>query len=108
SEDPVYGGDSLFPIDTVAKEQSVVVTATNAKFDLNILRLVTGADIFEGTGEDAYRWVLNKIGVVKKVGDDYIIDISSEGNVFSLDPAFSVMIMESGESLTEISTGEPK
>jgi len=107
SEDPVYGGDGLYPIDTVTKEQNVTVTATSAKFDLNILRLATGADIFAGTGSDAYRWVLNKIGTVKKVGDDCVIDISGEGNVFTLDPSFSIMLMETGESLDEIATGNP-
>lgn len=111
TEDPVYGGDGLFPIDFVTREKNVVVTATNAKFDLNILRLMTGASIGDATNSDAYRWVLNKLAVVKKAGAGpdytYEINISNEGTVFAEDPAFSIMVAETGEALTEIFEGEP-
>jgi hypothetical protein len=111
TEDPVYGGDGLFPIDYVTREKNVGVTATNAKFDLNVLRIVTGATLSTASGSDAYRWVLNKMATVRKTGTDpnfvYEVDISIDGSVFTLDPAFSVMVAETGEALTEITSGNP-
>ena len=110
NEDPVYGGDGLFPLDYVIREKTVVVTAVNAKFDLNILRLTTGATISEAAAKDSYTWVLNKIATVVKAGTDpnytYEVDISGDGTPFATDPEFSVMAMETGDALTKVS-GDP-
>lgn len=104
SEDPVYGGDGLFPIDYVTRDRNVTVTATNAKFDLNILRLATGATIGAAGASDSYTWVLNKVGTVKKTGTSpafkYVVDIFADGTPFSA-PEYTVMEMATGEVLTE-------
>ena len=98
TEDPVYGGDGLFPIDYVTRDKNVAITATNAKFDLNILRLATGATIGAPDDEDAYIWVLNKVATVKKVASKYIVDIFEDGTPFS-NPEYTVMDMATGEVL---------
>lgn len=104
TEDPVYGGDGLFPIDYVTRDKNVAITATNAKFDLNILRLATGATVGEAASEDSYTWVLNKIGTVKKVGTSpdfrYVVDIFADGTPFS-SPEYTVMDMATGDALEE-------
>ncbi len=104
SEDPVYGGDGLFPIDYITRDRNVTVTATNAKFDLNILRLATGATIGAAGADDSYTWVLNKVGTVKKTGTSpdfkYVVDIFADGTPFSA-PEYTVMEMATGEVLTE-------
>jgi len=110
SKEPVYGGDGLYPLDHVIKDKAVVVTAVNTKFDLNTLRVATGAEISVATGDDAYTWVLNKMGTVVKVGDDpftYEVDISDNGTVFADDPAISILSMETGAALEEKETGTP-
>lgn len=102
TEDPVYGGDGLFPIDYVTRDKNVAITATNAKFDLNLVRLATGATIGAPDDEDAYIWVLNKVGTVKKTGTTgsykYVVDIFADGTPFSV-PEFTVMEMSTGEVL---------
>lgn len=102
TEDPVYGGDGLFPIDYVTRDKNVAITATNAKFDLNLVRLATGATIGAPDDEDAYIWVLNKVGTVKKTGTSgsykYVVDIFEDGTPFS-NPEFTVMDMATGEVL---------
>lgn len=102
TEDPVYGGDGLFPIDYVTRDKNVAITATNAKFDLNLVRLATGATIGAPDDEDAYIWVLNKVGTVKKTGTagsyKYVVDIFADGTPFSV-PEFTVMEMSTGDVL---------
>jgi len=102
TEDPVYGGDSLFPIDYVTRDKNVSVTATNAKFDLNMIRLATGATVGSAGSDDSYTWVLNKVGTVKKTGTagsyKYVVDIFADGTPFSV-PEFTVMEMSTGEVL---------
>lgn len=102
SEDPVYGGDGLFPIDYVTRDKGVAITATNAKFDLNILRLATGATVGAAGDDDSYTWVLNKVGTVKKIGssgsEKYVVDIFADGTPFS-EPEYTVMDMATGDAL---------
>lgn len=104
TEDPVYGGDSLFPIDYVTRDRNVSVTATNAKFDLNMLRLATGATVGSAGSDDSYTWVLNKVGTVKKTGTagsyKYVVDIFADGTPFSV-PEFTVMEMSTGDVLEQ-------
>lgn len=104
TEDPVYGGDSLFPLDYVMRDKNVAVTATNAKFDLNMLRLATGATLSDATQDDSYTWVLGRMATVKKVGTGpdftYEVDILADGTPFSA-PEFTVMDMATGDALTQ-------
>ena len=104
TEDPVYGGDGLFPIDYVTRDKNVSVTATNAKFDLNMLRLATGATVGSAGSDDSYTWVLNKIGTVKRTGTagsyKYVVDIFADGTPFSV-PEFTVMEMSTGDVLEQ-------
>ena len=101
TEDPVYGGDSLFPLDYVMRDKNVAVTATNAKFDLNMLRLATGATLSDATQDDSYTWVLGRMATVKKVGaGSYEVDITADGTPFHT-PEFTVMDMTTGEALTK-------
>jgi hypothetical protein len=58
--DDIFGGDGLFAIDTLVKSKSIEVTATDAKFDLNTLKLMNGNSGATGS-DDEYVWVLNEM-----------------------------------------------
>jgi hypothetical protein len=103
TEDPVFGGDGLFPIDYVTRDKGIAVAATNAKFDLNVLRLATGATLSAASSGDSYTWVLNKPATVQKKGTSpdftYEVDIFADGTPFST-PEYTVMDMSTGDALT--------
>ena len=61
--DDIFGGDGLFAIDTLVKSKSIEVVATDAKFDLNAVKLIMG-DTPAITTEDKYLWVLNEAAKV--------------------------------------------
>jgi hypothetical protein len=61
--DDIFGGDGIFAIDTLVKSKSIEVTATDAKFDLNTLRLMNG-DAGTMLDTDKYLWILNEQHVV--------------------------------------------
>lgn len=49
----IFGGDGYFPIDTLVRSKSINVQATDAKFDLNVVRLMMGSEITAETEVDA-------------------------------------------------------
>lgn len=56
--DDIFGGDGLFPIDTLVQSKSIDITATDAKFDLDALSLMMGSSIREQVSD--YLWVMNE------------------------------------------------
>lgn len=54
----IEGGDTQVPIDTLLRKKTIDITAEDAKFDLNMVRLVTGSKLREGvsgqTSETVY------------------------------------------------------
>lgn len=59
----IFGGDGYFPIDTLVKDKSIEVTATDAKFDMNMIRLMMGSTLIEDSdvsAADAYVHVINE------------------------------------------------
>ncbi|HDR4439480.1 TPA: hypothetical protein QCQ44_003728 [Bacillus cereus] len=50
----IEGGDSSAPIDTLLRKKVIDITAEDAKFDLNMVRLVLGAKLREGVSGLAY------------------------------------------------------
>lgn len=58
----VFGGDSMFAIDTVVTSKAISITGTDAKFDLNAISLMMGSAIENGKGN---AWVLDEQHVVQ-------------------------------------------
>jgi hypothetical protein len=60
----IMGGDGFFPIDTLVKNKSIEVSATDAQFDLDLVRLMMGSSIIEGdtwaTGDYSSRKYITK------------------------------------------------
>lgn len=53
----IEGGDTQVPIDTLLRKKTIDITAEDAKFDLNMVRLATGAKLKEGITGLAYEMV---------------------------------------------------
>ncbi len=55
----VFGGDGVFPIDTMVKSKNIEITATDAKFDLAAVSLMMGDELEDDV--ESYVWELNEI-----------------------------------------------
>lgn len=53
----VEGGDSSVALDTILRKKTIDITAEDAKFDLNMIRLVLGSKLREGVSGSAYKMV---------------------------------------------------
>jgi hypothetical protein len=106
--DDIFGGDGFFPIDTLVKNKSIEITATDAKFDLAAVQLMMGSTVQEGIttslwvlGEQdtATAGVLNQVAVVPVVVAvapvNYGDSLFGGGN-------FAVKMKDSNKLLTEV------
>lgn len=53
----IEGGDSSVPLDTLLRKKTIDITAEDAKFDLNMVRLVLGSKLREGVTGATYKMV---------------------------------------------------
>jgi hypothetical protein len=101
--DDIFGGDGLFAIDTLIRSKSVEVSATDAKFDLEGLRLMQGSNIQEQVSTSL--WVLGEQAVavggtigssvsVAKVPVEFGDSLFGDGN-------FAVRLKDSNKLLTK-------
>ncbi|MEM0173401.1 MAG: hypothetical protein QXI16_02725 [Sulfolobaceae archaeon] len=90
----IFGGDGLFPIDNLVRSKTIEITATDAKFDLDILRLMMGSTVQNDVND--YIWVLNEQATVDVSG---VVQLKKGTQIFSTDPAesVSVRVIETGE-----------
>lgn len=56
--DDIFGGDGMFAIDTLVRNKAIEITATDAKFDLDAVRLMMGSTVSEQI--DSYVWVIGE------------------------------------------------
>ncbi|ALA07162.1 hypothetical protein SECTIM467_32 [Brevibacillus phage SecTim467] len=59
----IEGGDSSVPLDTLLRKKTIDITAEDAKFDLNLVRLVLGSKLREGVSGAAYSMVTETVVV---------------------------------------------
>lgn len=59
----IEGGDSSVPLDTLLRKKTIDITAEDAKFDLNLVRLVLGSKLREGVSGAAYKMVTETVNV---------------------------------------------
>jgi hypothetical protein len=64
----IEGGDSSVPLDTLLRKKTIDITAEDAKFDLNMIRLVLGSKLREGVTGDTYKMVTETATVVDNAG----------------------------------------
>jgi hypothetical protein len=111
-DEPIYGGDGLFPIDTLLKEKRIAVSATDAKFDLSNLTLVSGSSVGQAVGADAYLWALNEkisVGGTSGVYESYNIvptkTADDDGNItIAVDGTDIVVAILDTDTLTGLAT----
>lgn len=77
----IEGGDSTVPIDTLLRKKMIDITAEDAKFDLNMVRLVLGAKLREGVGQTyatpTEDIALNNATKVVETADSFTITLTS-------------------------------
>ncbi|WP_179031892.1 hypothetical protein [Paenibacillus kribbensis] len=59
----IEGGDSSVPLDALLRKKTIDITAQDAKFDLNLVRLVLGSKLREGVSGASYRLVTETVTV---------------------------------------------
>lgn len=64
----VEGGDTTAPLDTILRKKVIDITAEDAKFDLNMLRLALGSKLKEGVSGQAYEMKNESLTVVDSGG----------------------------------------
>lgn len=108
----IFGGDGMFPIDTLVRNKSIEITATDAKFDLDAIALMMGSTITnEATGDDAYVWVMGeeKIATAETIGDNIEVAIFTPafaGTVFENDPGFAIRVKGTNKLLKQVPYNE--
>jgi hypothetical protein len=65
----IEGGDTSVPLDTLLRKKTIDITAEDAKFDLNMVRLVLGSKLKEGVTGAPYRIVTDPNLTLADVGD---------------------------------------
>lgn len=60
----IEGGDTSVPLDTLLRKKTIDITAEDAKFDLNMVRLVLGSKLREGVSGATYKMVQETTTVV--------------------------------------------
>lgn len=66
----IEGGDTSVPLDTLLRKKVIDITAENAKFDLNLVRLVLGSKIREGISGLAYEMKNESVTAVAGTGSE--------------------------------------
>lgn len=109
----IFGGDGLFAIDTLVRNKSIEISATDAKFDLDAIKLMMGS-VVEENQDDVPLWVMGEqdavvaydaAGIaVGRVKIDFGTALHGDGN-------FAVRVKASNKLLTRNSatllTAEP-
>lgn len=93
----IFGGDGLFAIDTLIKEKSIEITATDAKFDLDAVSLMLGCSVQEQVQD--YVWVLNEQTTIDAVSFDVAPAFAS---TLAAAPDFQVRIKDSNKLLKQV------
>lgn len=98
----IFGGDGIFAIDTLVKEKSIDVTATDAKFDLDAITLMMGSTVQEQ--KEDYVWVLNEQHTVCADEAKFTIEPEFGGASSTLHtvPDFQIRFKDSNSLLTPV------
>lgn len=108
----IFGGDGMFPIDTLVRSKSIEITATDAKFDLDAIALMMGSTITnEATGDDAYVWVMGeeKIAAAGTNGEGTDVSVFKPvfaETIFENDPGFAIRVKGTNKLLKQVSYEE--
>jgi hypothetical protein len=95
----VEGGDSTFAIDTILRKKTIDIMAEDAKFDLNILKLVLGSKV-EYSKSSVPIWVLEE---KRKINNQNFVEFEKDvNNYFTADNngKINIQIRSSDTNLT--------
>lgn len=76
----IEGGDTAAPIDTLLRKKVIDITAEDAKFDLNLVRLVLGSKLREGVSGLPYELKNQSLTAVDNGGS---IEVSVTNNILT-------------------------
>lgn len=97
----IFGGDGMFAIDTLVKNKSIEITATDAKFDLDALQLMMGSRIQEAVQD--YVWVLGEQGTVgSATSGTFIPEFGGATTTIFGDGNFAVRLKDDNKLLKKV------
>lgn len=97
----IEGGDTTAPIDTLLRKKVIDITAEDAKFDLNMVRLVLGAKLREGVSGLPYELKNESVTTVAGTGSEVTATISRAATVGSGAPDVQVYNQTAGAFLDQ-------
>lgn len=99
----IFGGDGLFAIDTLVRNKSIEISATDAKFDLDAVKLMMGS-VVEENQDDVPLWVMGEQDAVIP-GTDPAVDpgyvVVEYGTNLHGGGNFAVRVKDSNKLLTQ-------
>lgn len=98
----IFGSDSLFSIDTLVKQKQIEITATDAKFDLDAVRLMLGSNLREQVND--YVWVLNEQHTLVADTNGKATATVNFGSTLFGDGNFSVRLKDTNSLLTKVAS----
>lgn len=102
--DDIFGGDGMFAIDTLVRNKAIEITATDAKFDLDAVRLMMGSTVSEQI--DSYVWVIGEqqtlVAGTNATESVAVCPLEFGGNDVYYDPGFVVRTKISNKLYKEV------
>lgn len=95
----IFGGDGLFAIDTLVRNKSIEITATDAKFDLDAVQLMMGSTVHEQV--DDYLWVLGEQQTAIAEDVNAYVEPEFADTLYAI-PEFSVRVKDANKLLKEV------
>jgi len=95
----IYGGDGLYPFDTIDKERTATVSFTNNEFDPDFLKAAMGATVTpNGTTE------VQVMGEAKTIPSDtpYTVDLANKTT--AIETSVKVRYADTGQEFTKTTT----
>lgn len=97
----IEGGDTTVPIDTLLRKKVIDITAEDAKFDLNLVRLVLGSKLREGVNGQAYEMKNEAQTAVASSGSDVTVPVTNTIAIGAGIPAVQVFNQTQGAFVPE-------
>lgn len=92
----IEGGDTATPIDTLLRKKVIDITAEDAKFDLNMVRLVLGSKLREGVTGLTYDMKVENVTVTENVDGDLEVVVEQSVSTSAGMPAVQVFNQSTG------------
>lgn len=101
----IEGGDSSVALDTLLRKKMIDITAEDAKFDLNMVRMVLGSKLKEGVTGATYEMITDIVTVADNTGT-LQVTVAKDALVAPAAKAYKGSVTGSAVSITQDATNK--